>query len=136
MARVARILGENVPPELVFPPGAPLRHSADSEFGSPDLSAGEEVKAKARLSNDEVRVVAKIALEPLQESAPLQTSGGEAAQRQSTSDRVWLPYSVRRSMSQTRRRRNSRSTPVVMRTGAGEWNQDESTVVKTLRELK
>ncbi|KAK7018326.1 hypothetical protein R3P38DRAFT_1297608 [Favolaschia claudopus] len=140
MARVARTLGENIPPELVFPPNqCSPRISADSDTGSE--ATDEEVKS--RFSAEEIRF-ARIALEPLEESIPLHTAPiGPApskviSPRQSASDRAWLPQGIRRSMSQ-RRRSGSHSTPVVMRkeTGwTGEWNHNENTVVKTLRELK
>jgi hypothetical protein len=142
MARVARLLGENVPPELVFPRStALLRTSADSDSDS-DSDSETAVEDKSRLSLEELRF-GKVALEPLEERIPLQTvpstftpSGGLSSPRQSTSsDRAWFPSSLRRSLSH---KRHSRA-PVVMRTEAGwigEWNQDENTVVRSLRELR
>ncbi|KAJ7212831.1 hypothetical protein B0H12DRAFT_1242373 [Mycena haematopus] len=143
MARVTRILGENVPPELVFPPVAPPRRTPrtdrESECESDSETPVEEIKS--RLSIEEVRF-AKIELAPLHAAVPppsAYTSGSESSlpHQSASSDRGWLPQSIRRSTSQ--KRHNGRSTPVVMRTETGwigEWNQEESTVVKTLRELK
>ncbi|KAF8143717.1 hypothetical protein K438DRAFT_1993577 [Mycena galopus ATCC 62051] len=137
MARVARILGENVPPELVFgipcsaPPRRTLRKSRESEVTS--QNGVEEIKS--RLSLEEARF-AKIELAPLQTSTVTEPSSPRPSV---SSDRVWFAQGTRRSNSHKRRRNSLRSTPVVIRTEVGwigEWNQDERTVVKTLRELK
>ncbi|KAJ6574209.1 hypothetical protein B0H19DRAFT_1341231 [Mycena capillaripes] len=147
MARVARTLGENVPPELVFPrapcsPATHARNSLDSLFES------EDEEEKVQLSSLEEVRFANVVLRPV-EGAPFASaaapsafragSDSETAKRPSmSSDRVWLPYSTRRSMSLQRRNSHGRA-PVVMRTEpgwTGEWNQEERTVIKGLRELK
>ncbi|KAJ6452411.1 hypothetical protein C8R45DRAFT_945649 [Mycena sanguinolenta] len=132
MARITRTLGENVPPELVFTcAGPPQRTSHNRKSSFPSETPVEEMKS--RLSLEEVEF-AKIELAPLHAADP--PVPGTDSSSVAPPDRGFL-QSIRRSTS--RKRSNSRSTPVVMRmeTGwIGEWNQDEVTVVKTLRELK
>lgn len=145
MARVARILGENVPLELVFPDGSlALMRSPRTSVDSSESEEAVVMKKKTKSSSlDEVRF-ANVVLRP--KDAPFLTAAVPATEPPSTRpavssvDRVWSPYGVRRSMSQQRRDSHNHGRPVVvMRTElgwTGEWNQEERAVLKGLRELR
>ncbi|KAJ7138866.1 hypothetical protein C8R46DRAFT_1320958 [Mycena filopes] len=156
MARLARTLGENVPPELVFPSS---HHVHDT-----NNTARTEEKSKPKYSLERLAFEVEVDSEseegdgdgegegegegsrppsPLvfkRTSAETQVlvtvdrdGGADVLQRRASSGYV-APAGVRRSPSQQRR-----NTYVMRRveTGwMGEWNRDEEAVGKALRELK
>ncbi|KAJ7177115.1 hypothetical protein C8R46DRAFT_1246468 [Mycena filopes] len=152
MARLARTLGENVPPELVFPsshntertekpkPKYSLeRLSFEVEVESEDVDDEGEREADGEGSRPPSPLVFKRTSTETQVLVTVDRDGGaDVLQRRASSafesGSYVAPAGVRRSPSQQRR-----NTYIMRRveTGwMGEWNQDEEAVGKALRELK
>ncbi|KAJ7762981.1 hypothetical protein B0H16DRAFT_1805810 [Mycena metata] len=145
MARLTRTLGENVPPELVFPSGAPSASTASAlprpRTPRTPCTPRSSISSVATATAAEEKPYPLDLAEESEDSLPspvlFKSATDLGAGRHSTSSSAserWLPSSLRRASSQ-----QYRNQQVVrrMETGwVGEWNRDEETVVRGLRELK
>ncbi|KAF7303913.1 hypothetical protein MIND_00621800 [Mycena indigotica] len=121
MARVARKLGDGVPIELVFPSELERHHSMDLK--------------KARTSLDQSSAILPPTVFRSHTSSP---SSSRPSTASTTSEPAMRPPNMRRTSSLLFKDKAApRSATVRSELGwTGEWNQDETSVVKGLRALK
>ncbi|KAJ7218585.1 hypothetical protein GGX14DRAFT_695724 [Mycena pura] len=137
VARVTRTLGEGVPLELIFPPPRRNARDRDSEMATAERTVGRGPRALTKLPP----------AAHLRRSQSLQSSGSSLSRWSSTNSNErspgWISDGLHRSRSLGKRRpdrdRDHRSVTVRSCRGrewTGEWNQNEESVVRGLRELK
>ncbi|KAJ7088781.1 hypothetical protein B0H15DRAFT_286280 [Mycena belliarum] len=137
MARLARTLGEHVPVELVFPGDLPAAATYPSDDAASVASSASDHRLPSASVASEHRSVAS-------EHRPAALKRTSAASEQlaspTSTDRARLPRVIRRTSSQHIQPGVGARLPVgVKRSEAGwsgEWNQEEETVRKALRDLK